>query len=140
MKGFPNVYVLGDFANIPGIDGKPLPQLASVAKQSGEWAAKNILAELAGKQRTPFKYIDKGIMAMVGRNAAIVEIGEKRRELKGIIAYLVWLGVHAALLSTVQQRVIAFAGWAWNYFGRTLSLQILDRTDAARIKWGKHYD
>ncbi len=52
VEGFPGVYVLGDFANIPGADGQPLPQLGSVAQQCGEWTAKNILAEIAGKTRT----------------------------------------------------------------------------------------
>jgi len=130
-EGFPNLYVIGDLA----AGGKPLPQLAAVAKQSGEWAARNILAQMGGKPRTPFKYNDKGIMAMIGRNAAVAEIGKKRRELKGIIAYLAWLGVHAALLSTVRQKVEAFIEWAWGYFSHTQALQILDRADAARIKW-----
>lgn len=137
VEGFPQVYALGDFANVLGDDGQPLPQLASVAKQSGVWAAQNILAQINGKPQVPFKYKDKGIMAMVGRNAAIAEIGTRRRELKGIIAYIAWLGVHAALLSTVQQRVSAFLQWAWNYFGSTEAVQILDRTDSARIEWDK---
>ena len=54
-----------------------LPQLGSVAQQCGEWTAKNILAEIAGKSRTPFHYHDKGIMAMIGRDAAVAEIGRR---------------------------------------------------------------
>lgn len=137
VEGFPNLYALGDFAVLSKPDGKPLPQLAAVAKQSGEWAAENILASIENKPRIPFNYRDKGILAMIGRNAAIAEIGEKRRELKGRIAYITWLGIHLALLSTFRQRVTAIIDWSWDYFGRTSALQILDRADSARINWDK---
>jgi NADH dehydrogenase len=134
VEGFPDIFVLGDMANIPGgAEGRGLPQLASVAKQSGEWAAHNIVARLHGKQTTPFQYRDKGIMAMIGRNAAIAEIGEKRHHLKGFFAYVSWLMVHAALLSTFRQKMGAVIAWAWDYFGHTEALQILDREDAAHI-------
>ena len=76
VKGFQGVYALGDFANITGNDGKPLPQLGSVAEQSGKWCAKNIEADLASETRRPFHYFDKGIMAMIGRDAAVAEVGD----------------------------------------------------------------
>jgi len=135
VEGFPTIYALGDFADILASDGQSLPQLGSVAKQSGEWAAANILNQIAGKPTRPFKYDDKGIMAMIGRNAAIAEIGTKRRELKGFIAYLAWLGVHASLLSTLGQKAGSIIQWIWNYFSCVPSLQILDREDSARINW-----
>ena len=84
VDGFPGVYVVGDVANIPGPDGNALPQLGSVALQSGVAAADNILADLAGKPRKPFHYHDKGIMAMIGRGAAIAEVGAHRHELHGV--------------------------------------------------------
>lgn len=135
VEGFPNLYVLGDLGVIPGVDGAPLPQLGSVAQQTGEWAAKNLLKRLKGEAALPFQYNDKGIMAMIGKNAAIVELGKKRRELKGIFAYLTWLSVHVALLSTFYQKIEAIIGWVWSYFGYAPALQILDRKDAARINW-----
>jgi NADH:ubiquinone reductase (H+-translocating) len=92
VKDFPGVYALGDFANIAGADGKPLPQLASVAEQSGKWCAKNIAAAIAGEPEEPFRYLDKGIMAMIGRNAAVAEVGEHRHELQGPVAFAAWLG------------------------------------------------
>jgi NADH dehydrogenase len=134
-EGFPGVYVLGDFANIPSPDGRPLPQLGSVAQQCGEWTAKNILAEIAGGMATPFHYHDKGIMAMIGRNAAVAAIGKKRHELDGPIAFAAWLGVHALLMSGVRERIEAFIDWAWIYFGRTRPIQVLDRSDQTRIAW-----
>jgi NADH dehydrogenase len=135
VPGFPRVYALGDFANIAGDDGKALPQLASVAEQSGKWCAKNILADIAGKPRKPFAYLDKGIMAMIGRNSAVAEMGKHRHELKGTLAFAAWLGVHASLLSTTQAKIEAFVEWAWDYFGEAHGDAILDRVDEDRINW-----
>jgi len=135
VEGFPGVYVLGDIANIPGPDDDTLPQLGSVAQQGGVWAAKNILAEIDGLAPTPFHYHDKGIMAMIGRDAAVAAIGKKRHELEGPIAFAAWLGVHSLLMSGVRVRIEAFIDWAWNYFGRSLPVQVLDRCDEKRIDW-----
>ncbi len=132
----PNVYAVGDFANIPAPDGGPFPQLGSVALQAGQWAAKNIRADLDGKPRAAFDYHDKGMMAMIGRNAAVAEMGKHRHELHGAIAFSAWLGVHAWLMSGVRQRVDAFISWGWDYFAKTRGPQMLDRSDAARIDWG----
>jgi NADH:ubiquinone reductase (H+-translocating) len=137
VEGFPGVYALGDFANIPSPDGEMLPQLGSVAQQGGAWAAKNIMADIAGNGRTPFCYRDKGIMAMIGRDAAVAAVGKKRHELDGPIAFAAWLGVHALLMSGVRERVEAFIDWGWNYFGRSLPVQVLDRSDEARINWAE---
>jgi len=136
-EGFPGVYALGDFANIPGPDGQPLPQLGSVAQQCGEWTAKNILAEIAGGTRTPFHYHDKGIMAMIGRNAAVAAFGKKRHELDGPIAFAAWLGVHALLMSGVRERIEVFINWAWIYFGGSRASPVLDRSDATHIAWAE---
>ena len=138
VAGFPGVYALGDFANIPGAGGHPLPQLASVAQQCGVWTANNILAEIAGKPRTAFHYHDKGIMAMIGRDAAVAEIGSKRHELEGPIAFAAWLGVHLLLMSGVRERIEAFIDWAWDYFSKTRPVQVLNRSNENRIDWGEH--
>jgi NADH dehydrogenase len=135
VKGFPGVYAVGDFANIAGKDGNALPQLGSVAQQSGRWAAKNILADIEGTPRTPFQYHDKGIMAMIGRNAAIAEVGEHRHEFEGVAAYSMWLGVHIALLSGLRVKVETFVDWVWNYFSKECGSMLLDRSDVARINW-----
>lgn len=127
VPGYNTLYALGDCANIPGPNQTTLPQLASVAQQSGKWAAKNITATILGKERMPFEYDDKGIMAMIGKDAAVAEIGKKRHQLEGTIAFAAWLGVHAALLYTVRQRVEAFIEWAWDYFGNRRSMQVIDR-------------
>jgi NADH dehydrogenase len=135
VPGFIGVYALGDFANIAGEDGQPLPQLGSVAEQSGKWCAKNILLDIAGKPRLPFEYLDKGIMAMIGRNAAVAEVGKHRHELEGVVAFAAWLGVHAALMATTRAKIEAFMEWAWAYFGGTLDQVILDRSEELQIDW-----
>ena len=135
VKDFPGVYALGDFANIVGKDGKPLPQLASVAEQSGKWCAKNIAAVVAGESAEAFRYWDKGIMAMIGRNAAVAEVGEDRHELHGAVAFAAWLGVHAALLTTLRAKIETFVEWGWAYFAGSHADPVLDRTSQANIDW-----
>jgi NADH:ubiquinone reductase (H+-translocating) len=135
VAGLDGVYAIGDVANIAGPGGEPLPQLGSVALQSGVCAAENILADAAGKHRKPFHYHDKGIMAMIGRGAAIAEVGPHRHELHGAIAFSAWLGVHAALMTGVRNRIDAFVNWGWDYFTKARGPQVLDRSDAARIDW-----
>jgi NADH dehydrogenase len=135
VPGFPGVYALGDFANITGADGKPLPQLGSVADQCGKCCAQNIAAEIAGEPLGPFCYFDKGIMAMIGRNAAVAEVGQRHHELEGVIAFAAWLGVHAVLLSTTRAKIAAFMEWAWDYFANARGVQICDRSVEARINW-----
>ena len=136
----PGVYVVGDIANTPDADGNAYPQLGSVALQAGAWAAENIVADVEGKPSENFDYHDKGIMAMIGRNAAVAEMGEHRHELHGAVAFAAWLGVHAWLMSGTRQRVDAFVSWAWDYFGKTRAPQVLDSSDAGRIDWGDDED
>jgi NADH:quinone reductase (non-electrogenic) len=136
VAGFPGVYVIGDVANIPSPDGRTFPQLGSVALQSGTWAARNIVADIKGTPRRSFHYLDKGIMAMIGRGAAVAEVGEHHHGLHGRIAFAAWLGVHAALMSGVHNRVDAFVEWADDYLGPTRGPFVLDKSEDARIDWG----
>ena len=134
VSGFEGVYALGDFANITEA-GKPLPQLASVAEQCGKWCAMNIALDLEHKPRKSFRYLDKGIMAMIGRNAAIAEVGAGRRPIHGFVAFVSWLGVHVALLTSTRAKIEALIEWAWDYFGRNRSNPILDRIEQTNIDW-----
>ena len=135
VEGFPRVYALGDMANMPDHDGNALPQLGSVALQAGRWAAKNIVADDAGKPRQPFHYKDKGIMAMIGSGAAVAEMGAHHHELHGHVAFASWLGIHAYLMSGVHERVDSFVSWAWDFLGSSRSGALLEDPDKARIDW-----
>jgi NADH:quinone reductase (non-electrogenic) len=135
LAGHPGVYAIGDVANIPEAGGNALPQLGSVALQSGAWAADNILADFKGKPRKPFNYHDKGIMAMIGRGAAIAEVGKRHHEIHGQLAHMAWLGVHASLMTGTKAKIEAFVDWAWDGFSKTGGPHVLDRGDAAEINW-----
>jgi NADH dehydrogenase len=135
LAGTEGVYVIGDVANIPGPDGQVLPQLGSVAQQSGKWAADNIIADFDGKPRKPFAYRDKGIMAMIGRGAAIAEVGKNHHEVHGQLAHMAWIGVHAGLMTGNRARIEAVIDWGWDRFTKTGGPHVLDRGDAAKIDW-----
>ncbi len=133
--GHPRVYALGDMANQVDRDGQDLPQLGSVALQAGRWAARNILADSKGEERAPFRYHDKGIMAMIGTGSAVAEVGPRHHELHGPIAFSAWLGVHAWLMSGVRQRVDAFVSWAWDFLGSNRDDAVIDPATPV-IDWG----
>jgi NADH dehydrogenase len=141
VPGHPGVYALGDFANLPAGDGtSSLPQLASVAQQAGRWAARNIRRELLGKRPRRFIYFDKGILAMIGRSAAIAELGPSRVVVRDPLAYGMWLGVHAWLLGDNRARLEAAVDWSWDFVGNSRGVQVLDRSDlglpkASRPDW-----
>jgi len=135
VPGCTRVYAVGDVANIPGPDGEPLPQLGSVALQSGVWAAQNLLAELGDRPPKPFHYKDKGIMAMIGRGSAIAAMGKRRREVHGPIAFAAWLGVHLLLMTGARARVRSVVDWVFVNVSRTRGPQVLDRAGAAEIDW-----
>jgi NADH dehydrogenase len=136
----PGVWAVGDVANIPDGAGGTLPQLGSVAQQSGRWAAQNIVRQQRGEQTKPFAYKDKGIMAMIGRNAAVAEVGKHRHQVDGPIAFAAWLGVHAMLLSGVHARTDAFLTWAWDYFDRDHAATLESSARPQRIAWGDDGD
>jgi len=137
VDGYPGVYAIGDVANIPADDGDPLPQLGSVAQQSGVWAAQNILRDRGGGKTEAFHYKDKGIMAMIGRNAAVAEVGKRHHLVEGPLAFAAWLGVHASLLSGAHSRTDAFLTWAWDYFDRDHAATIEASSAPKRIAWSE---
>ena len=112
IEGCTGVFVVGDIAAITDIRGdQVLPQLGSVALQSGEHAGKTIARRLAGKSEKPFKYVDKGTMAVIGRGAAVVQT-LRGRTITGRKAQLAWGAVHLALLPTNEDRAKAVVDWA----------------------------
>jgi NADH dehydrogenase len=112
LPGHPEVFVAGDVAWIIERKSKQvLPQLGSVALQSGERAGENIARRIAGNTPAPFTYVDKGMMATIGRGAAVMQLG--RHTMKGKLAFLAWAGVHLALLSGSGSRAKTMVDWGW---------------------------
>jgi NADH dehydrogenase len=112
LSTHPEVYALGDIAAITDAKTQQvLPQLGSVALQSGEHAGETIARRVAGKQPKPFKYKDKGTMATIGRGAAVVQM-LGGRTMKGKTAQVAWGTVHLALLPTNEDRAKAVVDWA----------------------------
>ena len=114
LPAYPNVYVIGDQASLLGLNGKPLPGLAPVAMQQGRHAARNILKSIAKKPTEPFKYLDKGSLATIGRRSAVLEFGKIK--VGGLLAWLAWLFIHIFYLIGFRNRVIVFLNWMWSYF------------------------
>ncbi len=114
LKGYPDVFVVGDQAHFAHQTGGPLPGLAPVALQQGRFVAENILRLIKGKGRIQFHYVNKGQMATVGRGRAIAEIGRFR--FSGLIAWLVWLFVHIYYLTGFKSRFLVVMHWAWYFF------------------------
>ena len=140
VPGYPRTYAVGDVANIPTGEegGAALPQLGSVAQQAGRWVGRNIVREIAGRPTEPFVYKDKGIMAMIGRNAAVAEVGKHHHQVEGPIAFAAWLGVHAMLLSGVHSTTDAFLNWAWDYFDRDHAATLEVSAAPERLAWADH--
>ena len=114
VPGKRNVYAVGDIAAIPDGQGGYLPGLAQVAIQSGRHAAKQILRTISGEPHTVLKYVDKGMMATIGRTAAVAELNTGQK-LTGFAAWTAWLGLHLLYLVGMRNRVSVSLNWAWGY-------------------------
>ena len=114
VPGAPEIFVVGDLAAAEDREGKPLPGLAPVAIQGGRHAARQIVRTVRGEPRQPFHYFDKGTLATIGRNAAVVQIGPLRSV--GFFAWIVWLFVHILMLIGFRNRFLVLSQWAWIYF------------------------
>jgi NADH:ubiquinone reductase (H+-translocating) len=124
LAAHPEVFAVGDIAAITDPkEGDVLPQLGSVALQSGEHAGENIARLVAGKQTEPFEYHDKGTMATIGRGAAVVQF-RRGRTMKGKKASLAWAAVHLGLLPTGEDKVKAVVDWTWAGFAHERSARI----------------
>ena len=112
VPGHDNVYVIGDLANLEQ-EGKPVPGIAPAAMQEGRHAASNLLRSLGGRERLPFRYHDKGMLATIGRGAAVAHIGSIRAS--GYLAWILWLFVHIFFLIGFRNRLVVMIQWAWSY-------------------------
>jgi NADH dehydrogenase len=114
VPGRPEVFVVGDLAGAGDGKGGLLPQVAQPAIQEAKHAALNIERTLKGEPRTGFAYKDKGIMATIGRNAAVTELPNGAR-FKGVLAWYMWLVLHLAYIVGFRSRVAVLVNWIWSY-------------------------
>ena len=115
VKECPDVFALGDVAYFETEEfPQGLPMLAPVAIQQGEHMAKNVKRVLKNKPRIPFTYKDKGTMATVGRNKAVVDMG--KLQFGGFPAWMVWMFVHLISIIGFRNKLVVFLNWVWNYF------------------------
>ncbi|MEP6571701.1 MAG: NAD(P)/FAD-dependent oxidoreductase [Gemmatimonadota bacterium] len=113
IPGHPEVFVLGDAAAFDHQKGGTLPGVCPVAIQMGNYAARVIIGDLAGRARRPFHYLDKGQLAVIGRGHAVADIW--RLHFGGFIAWASWIFVHIFFLIGFRNRVIVLFEWAWAY-------------------------
>ena len=128
----PEIFVVGDMGEVAS-EGEVLPQLGSVAMQSGEHVGRQIARRLSGELGQPFKYWDKGFMATIGRGAAVVELPNKLT-LHGPLAYFAWLGVHLALLSGMRNRIETLWNWGWSALTHDRAARIIIESKNDEVK------
>ena len=134
VPGFANLYVLGDIASCKTAAGNLLPGIAPVAKQQGSYIAGVIKNKLVGKLSAPFKYFDKGNMAVIGRNKAVAQIW--KLEFSGYFAWIMWVFVHVWFLVGYDSKLGIMLRWAWNYWtdkrqARLITLENSKRDNSA---------
>jgi len=109
----PEVFVVGDAAYLENGGGRPLPMLSTVAIQQGKITAKNIKLILKGQNPEVFHYKDPGLLATIGRNAAVARIWGI--SFSGFIAWVIWVFLHIYRLIGFRNRVLVMVNWAWDY-------------------------
>ena len=124
LPNYPEIFVIGDVAHYAHQTGKPLPGVAQVAMQQARYAARAIQARLRGKTLPkPFRYVDLGNMATIGRAAAVADL--RGLHVHGVLGWLIWLFVHLMALVKFQNRLLVLIQWAWSYFTRNRSARLI---------------
>jgi NADH dehydrogenase len=119
----PEIHVIGDLANFSHQGGQPLPGVAPVAMAQGRYVAHLIRRRLRGQPVAPFRYLDKGNLATVGRNKAVAQFG--KIHIAGFLAWLVWVFVHLMYLVEFENRLLVFVEWVYNYLTRNRGARLI---------------
>jgi len=114
LPNYGNIFVIGDLANFDHQGEGPLPGVAPVAMQEGQYVARLLKKRLKGETVAPFYYRDYGSLAVIGKNAAVVDLGYIK--LTGILAWLVWVFAHIFYLIEFDNKLVVMLQWGWNYF------------------------
>lgn len=123
IPGYPNIFVIGDLANYSHQDGKPLPGVAPVAMQEGQYVARLLQQQLKGATLPTFRYADYGSLAVIGRNAAVVDL--RFLKFAGFPAWLAWIFIHIFYLIEFDNKLLVLLQWGWNYFTRKRGARLI---------------
>ena len=132
VPGHPDVFVIGDTALIDDELGNPLPGVAPVAKQQGNYVAALLVARQAGKTIAPFRYRDLGSLATIGRKRAVVQMGRFR--LSGFLAWLLWCVAHIYYLIGFRNRFVVAISWLWSYVTFQRATRLITGMSGARVE------
>jgi NADH dehydrogenase len=125
LPNHPEIFVIGDLANFSHQTGQPLPGVAPVAMQQGHYVATLLLNRLNGKATPPFRYKDRGTMAMIGRARAVADLGRFR--LAGFWAWLAWVFIHLLYIVEFENRVLILIQWGWYYFRHNRAARLITK-------------
>lgn len=125
VRGFKDVYAIGDIASVPQSSGREIPMIAAPAMQQARNVARNIVAATTGRPLAPFRYRDPGMMATIGRNFGVARFGSV--SLSGFPGWVAWLAVHLYFLIGFRNRLAVLGGWAWDYFRYDRPIRLIAR-------------
>ena len=123
IKGYPQIFVIGDLANFTKPDGKPLAGVAPVATQEGKYVADLISKRLVSQKLAPFEYFDAGSLSVIGRHSAVADFGSLK--ISGFFAWLIWVFVHIYYLIDFDNKLVVFIQWTWSYFTRRRGARLI---------------
>jgi len=125
LPDHPEVHILGDAAYLEDGNGRPLPMLSTVAIQQGNIAAENIKRAIKGLGPKPFHYKDPGLLATIGRNAAVARLWGI--SFSGLTAWLIWVALHIYRIVGFRNRLVVLIIWAWEYFFYDNQVRLITR-------------
>jgi NADH dehydrogenase len=132
VPGHPDIFVIGDAARALGTDGQPLPGVAPVAKQQGQYVARLLTARAQGKTLPPFRYRDFGSLATIGRKRAVAQLGIFK--ISGFVAWLLWSVAHIYFLIGFRNRLAVALHWLWNYVTFQRGTRLITGISGSRIE------
>ncbi len=132
VEGLPNIFVVGDLAQMEDGEGRDVPGIAPAAIQMGKHAGRNLARDLRGQARDPFRYLDKGDLATIGRAAAVARLG--RLKLSGFVAWILWIFVHILYLIGFRNRALVLLQWGWAYLTYHWGIRLITGDPPVRLQ------
>jgi NADH dehydrogenase len=132
LPGHPEIFVAGDTSHCLGVSGTPLPGVAPVAKQQGEYLGRLLKARGQGTDVPPFRYRDFGMMATIGRKSAVAQLWGAHFD--GFFAWLLWSAAHIYYLIGFRNRLAVMMNWIWNYFTFERGTRLITGLSGLRVE------